>query len=120
MLGEMTFENLRVYQAAVLLDELVMALIAVIPPGNYREIDQLKRAIASLRHNIAEAHGCEQPGRKGNHLEIARGSADEVRSILIRFGSCRVLDQRQIDKPCVLARTIAKMLTSWLRTLGRS
>jgi four helix bundle protein len=68
-------------------------------------------------HNIAEANGCEHPGRKAYHLEIARGSADETRSILRRLASRGAVTQKAIERPCFLTQTIAKMLTSWLKRL---
>jgi four helix bundle protein len=112
----MTFHNLRVYRAAELLDEMVMALVAEIPRGYGREIDQLKRASASVPHNIAEAHGCEG-GRRAVHLAIARGSVDEVRSILRRLVRRGALTPQAIKRPSTLATTIAKMLTSWLDSI---
>ena len=108
----MTFEKLRVYQAAEQLDDLIIALVATIPPGHAREVDQLKRASSSVPQNIAEAHGCDQPGRKTNHLEIARGSVDETRSVLRRLVARHALTARAIERPSILARTVAKMLTS--------
>ena len=101
------------YQAAELLDDMVCALVANIPRGHAREVDQLRRASASISHNIAEAYGCEH-GRKVLHLEIARGSSDEVRSVLRRLASRRALTLPSIRRPSALATTIAKMLTSWI------
>src|SRR5687768_6582913 len=115
----MTFEKLRVYQAAEQLDDMIIAMVAQVPPGHAREVDQLKRSSASVPHNIAEAHGCDQPGRKSNHLQIARGSVDETRSIMRRLAARRALTTRVIERPSILARTIAKMLTSWINTIER-
>ena len=112
----MTFERLRVYRAAEQLDEIVLALVETIPRGHAREIEQLKRASASVVHNIAEAHGCENR-RKVTHLQIARGSVDETRSILRRLASRGALTRRLIEKPGTLAVTIAKMLTSWIDSI---
>jgi four helix bundle protein len=117
ILAGMTFENLRVHQAAELMDDLVVALVATIPRGYARDIDQLKRASASVPYNIAEANGCKHPGRKAYHLEVARGSADETRSILRRLVSRGALTQKAIERPCALTQAIAKMLTSWLMRL---
>jgi four helix bundle protein len=112
-----TFEKLRVYQVAVLLDEMVNILVAGIPRGHSRDVDQLRRASASIGHNIAEANGCDE-GRKILHLQIARGSADETRSVLRRLARCRALTQQSICKPCGLAVAIAKMLTSWIEAIS--
>ena len=112
----MSFERLRVYRAAELLDDLVVALTSEIPPGHAREIDQLRRASASVPHNITEAYGCDG-GRKAMHLKIARGSVDEVRSILRRLASRGAVTRKAIERPCALAIAIAKMLTSWINTI---
>jgi hypothetical protein len=52
------------------------------------------------------------------HLVIARGSVDEARSILRRLASRGALTRRAIEKPCALAITIAKMLTSWINGIA--
>src|SRR5262245_43552819 len=109
----MSFEKLRVYQAAELLDDMVTALIPTIKRGYAKDVDQLRRASASVAYNIAEAYGSEG-GRKVAHLVIARGSADETRSVLRRLASRGALSKRAIEKPCTLAVTISKMLTSWI------
>jgi four helix bundle protein len=113
----MSFENLRVYQAAELFDKMVIALVARIPRGFARDIDQLKRASASIAYNIAEAHGSDD-GRKVLHLQIARGSTDEARSVLRRIASRGGLTQVDIYKPCGVAITIAKMLTTWISRIS--
>ncbi len=113
----MSFERLRVYQAAERLDAEVHVLIARLPPGFSRDIDQLRRAAGSVLYNIAQAYGSEQPGRKRNHLEIARGSVDETRAILRRLANRGGLEPAAITKATALTVTIAKMLTSWSATL---
>ena len=112
----MSFEKLRVYQAAELLDTLVLALIAEIPKGHGKDVDQLRRACSSVPYNISEAFGSEL-GRKQTHLEIARGSSDETRSVLRRLVRDRALTAQAIKRPTTLTHTIAKMLTAWLDSL---
>src|SRR5262245_39195595 len=109
----MAFEKLRVYQAAEQLNDMVNELVALIPRGHAREIDNLRRAAASIPYNIAEAYG-SSGGRRVLHLEIARGSADETRSIFRGLARRGALRRQAIDRPCAFARTIAKMLTSWI------
>jgi four helix bundle protein len=114
-----TFERLRVYEAAELFDQVVLDLVGVVPRGHSRDVDQLRRAAGSVVFNIAEAYGSEQIGRKLNFLEIARGSADEVRAILRRFVRVRALSADQTNRANGLAITLAKMLTAWIATLKR-
>jgi four helix bundle protein len=116
----MSFEYMRVYQAAVLLDTLVIALAAQVARGFAKDIDQLLRAAASVLLNIAEAYGSEQPGKKINHLEIARGSADETRAALQRLVRRGALSEKQIQRACGVTRAIAKMLTAWIANVRGS
>ena len=114
----MGFENMKVYQAAVLLDAEVQRLVVSISNMGFgRDIDQLQRAVSSVIYNIAEAFGSEQPGRKINHLEIARGSSDETRAILKRMVARSAFPAESIAKSCALTSAIAKMLTSWIRSI---
>jgi four helix bundle protein len=110
----MGFEYMRVYQAAILLDALVIELVRELPKGFGKDVDQLLRAVGSVLLNIAEAFGSEQPGKKINHLEIARGSVDEARAAMQRLVRRGALTEPQIRRPGALTKTIAKMLTSWI------
>jgi four helix bundle protein len=110
----MGFDYMRVYQAAVLLDTIVIALVAQVPRGFAKDCDQLLRAVGSVLLNIAEAYGSEQPGKKINHLEIARGSVDEARAGLQRLVRRGAITAKQAQRPSALTKTIAKMLTSWI------
>jgi four helix bundle protein len=113
----MSFEHLKVYQAAELLDAEINNLIAGIPRGHSKDIDELRRAVGSVLFNIPEAYGLEQPGKKRNHLEIARGSADEARAVLRRFVNNNVLTEKATRRARTLTQAIAKMLTSWIASL---
>lgn len=113
----MSFEKLRVYQAAELLDQLVRALLLEIESGHLRDIDQLKRASPSIPYNIAEAFGSAHKGQKIYHLGIARGSVDETRSILRKLAKDGALRPAAVERPCTLAVTIAKMLSAWIEKL---
>jgi four helix bundle protein len=113
----MSFEKLRVYQAAERLDQLVLERIAKISRGHAKDVDQLKRASGSVLNNIAEAYGSESPGRKAAFLENSRGSSDEVRSALRRLARTGALHVRDTYAPAQLTVVIAKMLTSWIQRL---
>ena len=111
----MGFENLRVYKAAELLDREVKALLAGLPLTD--DVKQLLRALGSILFNIAEAFGSQYTGRKRYHLVVARGSSDEVRSILRRMAGDGVLTEKSILRSCSLTSVIAKMLTAWIERL---
>ena len=113
----MSFEHLRVYQAAELLESIVAALISTITSGHVKDIDQLRRACASITYNIAEAFGSEHSGQKIYHLGIARGSADETRAVLKKLAKRGALSTTAITRAVVLTVAIAKMLTAWIDKL---
>ncbi|HEY0673177.1 MAG TPA: four helix bundle protein [Longimicrobiales bacterium] len=113
----MSFEKLRVYQAAELMQSLVEQLLERAPGVSAKDADQLRRASASVPYNIAEAFGSEHPGQKIYHLGIARGSADETRAILRKLAKTGALSPATATRPSILARTVAKMLTSWIDAL---
>jgi four helix bundle protein len=112
----MSFQKLRVYQAAELLDQLISELLPRVQ-GHEKDVNQLKRAAPSVAYNIAEAFGSEHSGQKINHLGIARGSVDEPRAILRKLAKSGSLSPDEISRPSVLAVTIAKMLTAWIERL---
>ena len=113
----MSFEKLRVYQAAVLLDKMILALVKGLPAKHWKDVDQLRRATASIIANIAEAYGSLHVGQKTYYLGIARGSADESRAHMRRLVNDGGLSEEEIKQPHILARTIAKMLTSLIDKL---
>jgi four helix bundle protein len=115
----MSFEKLRVYQAAELLATLVEQLLASTPRVNRSDADQLRRASASVAYNIAEAFGSEHPRQKINHLGVARGSADETRAILLKLAKTGAVPAAQTMRPSTVARTIAKMLTAWIEAIKK-
>ena len=113
----MGFEKLRVYQAAVLLDKIVIGLIKRAPKGYGKDIDQLKRAIGSIIGNIAEAYSQTTVGQTIYHLGKARGSSDEARAWLRRLVAEGAFNENDITRAVPLTVTIAKMLTSWIERL---
>ena len=113
----MSFEKLRVYQAAVSLEQQVRALLPSIPWQFKNDKSQLLRMATAVSYNVAEAYGLDREGRKRSHLEIARGAVDEGRAILISLVKAKAIDQKVGVRLQVLARTIAKMLTALIKAL---
>ncbi|MGQ0815488.1 MAG: four helix bundle protein [Gemmatimonadota bacterium] len=119
----MTFEKLRVYIAAEQLRSKVTALLPQMPREREHDAKQLGRAVSSTPYNIAEACGVgrrDRQGRKINHLEIARGSADETRAVLNGLTNDGILPESITRPLMILARTVAKMLTAWINNLNNN
>ena len=114
----MSFEKLKVYQAAQLLDNEVNRLIGTLPRTGYGDdIRQLRRTVGSVLYNIPEAQGSEAPGTKRNHLSIARGASDEARAAIQRIGRKARWQAKDMQKACTYTSVIAKMLTSMIDSL---
>lgn len=72
------FENLQVYQKAIVFADAACTLPRDLPRGYFFLADQLNRAVLSVAANIAEGNGrCTKADRR-NFFDIARGSVRNV------------------------------------------
>lgn len=116
-----TFEDLRVWQQGI---ELVKQIYLMTKEGNIsRDFglrDQLRRAAVSVPTNIAE--GFERHSRKEyvNFLNIAKGSAGEVRSLLRVALEVGYLDKNTYLRLYDMAKGLSRMLASQIQAINRS
>jgi four helix bundle protein len=81
------FEDLPVWQSAARLYDRTDDFLALAPPRLSRSFrDQLERAVLSVSNNIAEGFERGTTNELLAFLYIARGSAGEVRSMLVLLG----------------------------------
>lgn len=80
-------------------------------------VDQIKRASVSVMNNIAE--GYERKGDKQlkQFLFIAKGSAGEVRSMVILARELGYIDKAQYTELSGKAEEISKMLSGFINKL---
>jgi len=76
------FENLEVYQKAILFAGEAADLAENFARGNYYLADQLNRAALSIAANIAEGNSRYHKADRINFFRISRGSAFECVPIL--------------------------------------
>jgi len=76
------FENLGVYQKAIVFADEISDLTEGFSKGNYYLTDQLNRAALSIATNIAEGNGRYSKADRKNFFRISRGSAFECVPIL--------------------------------------
>ncbi|NDJ25213.1 four helix bundle protein [Nostoc sp. B(2019)] len=116
-----TFEDLRVWQKGI---ELVKQIYLI---TKNRELsrdfglkDQLRRASVSVPTNIAE--GFERHSRKEylNFLNIAKGSAGEVRSLLRVALEVGYLEQQTYTQLYSQALELSCMLSNQIRAINQS
>lgn len=116
-----TFEDLRVWQQGI---ELVKQIYLMAKEGDIsRDFglrDQLRRAAVSVPTNVAE--GFERHSRKEyvNFLNIAKGSAGEVRSLLRVALEVGYLDKNTYLRLYDMAKGLSCMLASQIQAINRS
>ena len=117
------FEDLPVWNAAAKLYDQVDDFIDRAPPRLRHSFrDQLERATLSVSNNIAEGFERGTTNELLMFLYIARGSAGEVRSMLI-VGSRRpyLLDfKSEISDLISLAESCSRQLRGWADSLQNS
>ena len=116
-----TFEDLRVWQKGI---ELVKQVYLLTKEGDLSKDfglrDQLRRASVSIPTNIAE--GFERYSRKEyvNFLNIAKGSAGEVRSLLRVALEIGYLNRSKYEELYHIAMDLSRMLSSQIQSLNKS
>ncbi|MGL5939083.1 MAG: four helix bundle protein [Waterburya sp.] len=116
-----TFEDLRVWQQGI---ELVKQIYLITREGeisrDFSLREQLRRAAVSVPTNVAE--GFERYSRKEyvNFLNIAKGSAGEVRSLLRVALEIGYLDQSTYFRLYEMTKGLSRMLASQIQAINRS
>ena len=113
----MSFNDLRVYDAAGLLRAEVDSIISEVPRGHSRVTGQLDRSTESVKSNIGEARGQQSDAKRATFYAIARGSSDEVRSQLETLVSRAAISAKRAYRAIGLTYVIGKMLTALLDIL---
>jgi len=119
MAGAKRFEELHAWQEARLLAREIRRLCR--RPAFKREFafqDQVGRAAISVMNNVAEGFARKTHAEFARFLDIARGSATEVQSMLYLAADDNLIDEGEFKALYSQAeKTIAKIgsLTSYLR-----
>ncbi|BAY78818.1 S23 ribosomal protein [Nostoc linckia NIES-25] len=116
-----TFEDLKVWQKGI---DLVKQIYLRTKEGELSKDfglrDQLRRASVSIPTNIAE--GFERYSRKEylNFLNIAKGSAGEVRSLLRVALEVGYIDQPTYTQLSNQAMELSRMLSNQIQSINQS
>jgi four helix bundle protein len=81
--------------------------------------DQLLRASLSIMNNIAEGHGRPTAADRNRYLVIAKGSCNEVRSMLHHAKRMQYMDTTDCDKAFELSQEIGRLLYSYMNPTTR-
>lgn len=85
---------------------------------NFSFRDQLMRAALSITNNIAEGFDRGTNKELKQFLVIARGSAAEVRSMLLIGPEVDSLTKEAAEKNLILVKDISRLLTGFIKSLN--
>jgi four helix bundle protein len=108
----LSFQRLRVYQAAIEFLALTIEILAHLPKGHADLADQLLRAAQSMPRNIAEGAGRRTEIDQARFYVIARGSAMEAAAALDTMKVMTLIDANRYDRGIHLLEGIVGMLTN--------
>ena len=116
----MSFEDLRVYQAAQELRREIDTLRAMVTPAGMALFKHVDEAADSILNNLAEGSSSTYPGKRRMFYDIAAGSTREVRSGLRTLDRRNALRGAKVFRPIVLTLAIDKMIINLIAALPMS
>ncbi len=111
-----TFEDVYSWQKARILTTEIYAILE--KHKNYGFRDQILRASVSIMNNIAEGFDRGSNKELKQFLIIARGSAAEVRSLLILAKDLGYLSDTEYIRLIKLAKEVSKLLTGFIKSIS--
>ena len=113
---DFSFENLRVYKEVRQLVKDVYILVNELPATeNFALCSQIRRAVVSVKANIAEGSGRNHTKDKAHFIDMAYGSLMETYSELETAADLGYITEEEVKKIKLQIIDIGKML-SGLRT----
>lgn len=109
---DFSFEGLRVYQAARQLVKDVYRLVKELPPiENFALSSQIRRAVVSIKSNIAEGSGRNHAKDKAHYIDMAYGSLMETYSELETAADLEYITEVELKNIKTQFIEIGKMLS---------
>jgi four helix bundle protein len=120
MTGSVSFLDLRVWQRAMDLMVDSYAITRRLPMAErFGMSSQLQRASLSVPSNIAEGNGRHTRGEYLNHLSNARGSLNEVQTLLIAVQRVGYLSHEELHDASLGVDDVGRMLSGLRGSLQR-
>jgi four helix bundle protein len=120
-MGVQSHRDLIVWQKAMDLAVQVYALTARFPRSEqYRLVDQLTRATASIPANIAEGQARSGSREFAHFLSIAKGSLAETETFLLLAVRLKYISSEDCQPTFALITEVSKMLTVLRSRLERT
>jgi four helix bundle protein len=115
-----SYRDLRVWQEAMTLSELVYRVTQTFPRSEvFGLTSQMRRASVSVPANIAEGYGRENLGSYVQFLRIAQGSLKELETHALLASRIGFSRQSDLDQVLNQAETTGKMLRALIRSLEK-
>lgn len=114
-----SFENLKVYQAAEALSDLIWDIVVKWDAFARDTLGkQLVRAADSIGANIAEGCGRKSYADNKRFVAIARGSLSETRHFLRRAHKRDLLSRKDTAALQQILATLPRSLNAYLKSIG--
>lgn len=109
---DFSFENLRVYQAARWLVKDVYVIVSKLPAiENFALSSQIRRAVVSVKANLAEGSGRNHAKDKAHFVDMAYGSLMEVYSEIESAADLGYITEEEVKSIKLQIIDISKMLS---------
>lgn len=112
-----TFEDMQVWRQAQQLAVSVYKDFEKLKDFSFA--DQIKRAAVSISNNIAEGAERTSPTEFSRFLDIAKGSAGEVRSMYLLAARLEYVDEATVAERCQNCVDISRQLAGFAKFLRR-
>ncbi len=117
----MRVEDLKVWQRAMALTELIYRLTADLPPSErFGLTSQMRRSARSIAANIAEGYGRGRTGDYRRFLSYASGSLSELETDLELTRRLKMLPEQDLEAVRTLASEVGRLLSGLRRSLRQS
>lgn len=114
------FENLRIYQLAEKLADLIWRFVSLWPPLAQKSVGiQIINSADSIGANIAEGTGRGSLAENRRFAKIARGSLFEVKHWLRRAHQRDLLSETDIAELQELIEELTPKLSAYINSIGR-
>ena len=108
-----SFEDSLAWQRGMLLNEAVDSALA--NSKNFGFKDQLFRAALSICNNLAEGHEMPTPANQLRYLWIAKGSCNEVHSMLILAKRRAYFTPEAVEEMLALQDEVSRLLRTYIK-----
>ncbi len=115
-----SYRDLRVWQEAMTLAELIYRLTKAFPKDELFGLTaQMRRASVSIPANIAEGYGRESTGAYVQFLRVSQGSLEELETHALLAARVGILSEVDSANLLSQAEAIGKMLRALIRSLEK-